>query len=96
MSDTTNESLIREWDEFLLELREEVKASTKPNSDGTSAPKIGFVDKLKLFEAGGKWVQVRNKVDPEESVDEFAKARDKFNGRTRGGGSAHSKANGAA
>ena len=81
-------------DEFYLKLLEMADAP-RPAHGEDGQPKVGFVDKLKAFEAGVRWMSVKYKVDEEVEQDEFAKARDKFAGRTRGGGTTHSKPNGA-
>ena len=49
-------------------------------------PKVGFVDKLRLFDSGVKWVATKNKVDPEQETDAFGLAREQLTGRSRGRG----------
>ena len=94
MKPGSKDGLINELDVFFTKLMEEANPPIPETGMGDDGPKIGFVDKLRLFDSGVKWVQVKNKIDPDGELDEFAEARRKAYG-ARGGGAA-AKANGRA
>jgi hypothetical protein len=92
----SNDRLMTEIDEMFIRLMGEAypaKSDEPPAEGASTAVKVGFVDKLKLFDSGVKWVQVKNKIDPEQETDEFSKAREQYAGRARGGSSASAKRN---
>jgi hypothetical protein len=86
---TTKTSLGEKLDDYYLALLEECQ----PGKTDESAPDGGtgdalpmpFLDRLKLFEAGVRWVAVKNKVEAEVEQDAFGKLRSKYN-RQRGAG----------
>lgn len=85
MTQTTNERLINSLDDFAEELLKEARGHISSDDGQDDAPRIGFVDKLKTFGEVAKWVATRNKIDPDEQLDEFAKARKQFVGGARRG-----------
>lgn len=95
MSGTPKTDLVNDLDAFFASLLKEAQTDNvpiegQPAAEG-AAPPIGFLDKLKLFEAGARWVAVKNKVDPEDSKDEFGRLSDRFYGRARGRGTTGAK-----
>lgn len=88
MKHIPKDRLIGELDDFFSELLQEARRPISKDADQSaeSGPKVGFVDKMKLFEAGTKWVMVRDRVNPEQEQDEFGAARDKFVSGARGRG----------
>jgi len=81
-------------DDFYSRLLEMADAPSPAHGDD-GQPKVGFVDKLKAFEAGVRWMMVKYKVDEEQDPDDFAKARSNLTSRSRRGGAAQPKPNGA-
>lgn len=90
-----NKELVHQLDTYFMELLKEARKPISNDADQSaeSGPKVGFVDKMKLFEAGTKWVMVRDRVNPEQEQDEFGAARDKFVSGARRGGAAGKAAN---
>jgi hypothetical protein len=90
MAETKNAELIGILDELFSSLREEARPSklSDDSDDPDAGPQIGFVDRLKLMEVGSRWVQIRNRIDPQDESDAFSEARNKLVGRARGGGAA--------
>ncbi len=84
MSDIPKRTLVDILDSQFARLSEEAYETREPDPDGNGPPPIGFQDKLRLFEAGQKWAATRNKVEPEESTDAFADARNKLVSGSRG------------
>ena len=99
MSGSKNSDLISILDDLFESLREEARPSNM-EADGQAGdgPKIGFVDRLKLMEVGSRWVQIRNRIEPNDESDPFTEARQKLVGGTRRRGSATAphRSNGAA
>lgn len=90
MSKTKKDGLVSELDQFYSSLLEEAKGVTSGGevSAEDAGPKIGFIDKLRLFDSGVKWVATKNKVDPDDDDDAFSRARDKLRGSGKRGGAA--------
>ena len=102
MASPKNDSLIGQLDDFFEVLMNRAKprivgeeASAPTNPD---AVPIGFLDQLKVFEAGVRWVQVKNRLEPEPDTDAFGElARGYHRGaRKRGSRAAASEAAGGA
>ena len=55
MSDSAKRTLIDILDDQFERLSEEAYGAFTPSDDADAPPRIGFVDKLRLFEAGQKW-----------------------------------------
>ena len=80
---SANTELINDLDEFFKSLLKESRASNMEGdgqSDEDGAAPIGFVDRLKLFSEGVKWVAVKNRLSPEDDPDEFGKLAGKYRG----------------
>jgi hypothetical protein len=96
MSKKSGESLSSELDRFFLTLLKEAYPDKSPDQPvNPDAPKVSYGDRLRLFDSGVRWVQVKNKVDPEGETDEFGKARQQFakrGARSRGADTAASAA----
>lgn len=96
------DTLISELDDFFKTILEECTPNVGDPEDSQSAPagpRVGLVDRLKVFEAGVRWVAVKNKLDSGEIDDEFAKLRRGYrNGGTgsRGAAASAKHANGTA
>lgn len=78
----SNASLIKRMDAFyeaLLEQAAPVMVPVEGQPDVAKSP-IAFLDQLKLFEAGARWVHVRNRLTLEDDTDEFGKLRDGYSG----------------
>lgn len=77
MSKSPKDNLVSRLDHFFTSLLEEAEKVTPdgevPPAD--AGPKIGFIDKLRLFDSGVKWVATKNKVDPADDDDAFSRAR---------------------
>lgn len=101
MAISSDDSLIKSLDNFFQTLIEECQpTTTKPveGESGDQPPPISFLDRLKLFEAGARWVGVKNKIDDGDATDEFSRLRAGHVGRTGGGrkSSSTSRPNGSA
>lgn len=73
-----NDSLISMMDAMFKTLCEEASLTISDPDESQPAdtgPKIGFIDRLKLFESGTRWVAVRNKIDPGGDDDAFGQLR---------------------
>jgi len=85
-------SLINKLDDYfemLLSESQGVKTGgdeAKSCERAQSSEDIGFLDRLKVFQAGVHWVAVKYKIDPEGDDDEFSKLRKSALGGTRGSG----------
>jgi hypothetical protein len=89
MTESANERLINELDTFAAELLQDVRGHIRgEDAPSDEAIKIGFTEKLKTFDSIARWVATRNKIDPDEAIDEFARQRSKVVGGTRRRGSA--------
>lgn len=92
MSKTKKDGLINRLDTYFMNLLEEAEGVTpegEVSAEG-AGPTIGFIDKLRLFDSGVKWVATKNKVDPDDDDDAFSRARDKLRGTGKRGGAASS------
>lgn len=76
------EPLINVLDGYLIRLLEESDPRISEADDSQSAPgsgtdsvKVGFLDRLKAFEAAARWVGIKNKIDTGDDEDEFGKLR---------------------
>jgi hypothetical protein len=79
----SEENLVTHLDDFFLNLMTEAYPQSVAEILDDGAPKIGFVDRVRLFDSGVRWVMVKNKVSPEEEEDAFAAARKRAIGGTR-------------
>jgi hypothetical protein len=72
------EGLVDHLDTFFLRLMQEAyPGENDPDLLSEDGPKVGFVDRVKLFDSGVRWVATKNKVSPDEEEDAFAAARKK-------------------
>lgn len=96
-----NDQLISVMDAFFKKLCKDCDPTISDRDESQpsdTGPKIGFVDRLKVFEAGTRWLLVRNRIDPGGEDDEFGRLQRSYNGRSRGRGAAKATvaANGSA
>lgn len=101
MAKDANDKLISRMDDFFNALLEDARPTISDRDESQpsdTGPKIGFVDRLKVFEAGTRWLLVRNRIDPGGEDDEFGRLQRGYNGRSRGRGAAKATvgANGSA
>lgn len=75
------ETLVDHLDAFFLQLMTEAYPPA-PDPDG-EGQKVGFVERVRLFDSGVRWVMIKNKVDPEEEEGAFATARKRAIGGPR-------------
>ena len=84
-------SLSSALDDFALTLIEEANGSkVAPEGDGvpddgSKAERVEFRDRVGLFTALTRWVQVKHRIDPEEEKDQWRNEFDRFHGRASGG-----------
>jgi hypothetical protein len=97
MTGVPKDRLINDLDGLFSRLLEEAYPVISEEEAPQDGPKVGFVDKLRLFDSGVKWVATKNKVDPEQETDAFGLAREQLTGRSRGRGAsgAPPRANGS-
>ena len=90
------DQLINTLDLFFQTMLEEARKA--PVGDADEPSDYGFGEKLKLFEAGVRWVAVKNKIEPEgPATDAFSKLRDRaVRGTRRSGAAGAAAAPGAA
>lgn len=89
------ESLAGHLDTFFLRLMEEAYPASAPPEDD-AAGRVGFVDRVRLFDSGVRWVATKHRVNPEEEEDAFAAARRRaISGKGGRGAAGSSAANGA-
>lgn len=97
MSLLKNDSLVSVLDSYLkklLELSDPSISATDGDQPSGVAP-IGFLDRLKAFEAAARWVAIKNKIDTGDDEDEFSRLRAGHVGRTgKRGSAAASRSNG--
>ena len=81
---TSNGTFAKDLDNLFAKLMKEAYPDI-PDAETAddAAQKLGFVDKLRLFDSGVRWVQVKNRLTPEDDTDEFAESRKKLIGGTR-------------
>jgi hypothetical protein len=87
-----NMALIADMDNLFRELIAEARGSTVPSADDAVAPDdaakppLAFLDRLKVFAEGTRWVAVRNKLQTEDTPDEFGQLAERFHNRGGKGG----------
>jgi hypothetical protein len=77
------EGLADHLDAFFLQLMNEAYPEPTEAAPDDEGPTVGFVDRVRLFDSGVRWIMVKNKVSPEEEEDAFAAARKRTIGRAR-------------
>jgi len=87
-------SLANALDAFALTLIEEAGGSkvapaegvaTEGEVDGSKTEGVEFRDRVGLFTALTRWVQVKHRIDPEDEKDQWSREFDRFHGRASGG-----------
>lgn len=90
-----NDSLVTRLDALFTKMVEECEAAVdKPEST------ITFTDRLRVFDAGVKWVATKNRLEPEDTTDAFGRLRNTHarrgsRGGRPGGADSAGSANGA-
>jgi hypothetical protein len=94
------EGLVDHLDTFFLRLMQEAyPGENDAEVAEDDAPKVGFVDRVRLFDSGVRWISIKNRVSPDEEEDAFAAARKRTIGsprRRRTAGPPASGSNGSA
>lgn len=87
-----NMALINDMDNFFRELIAEARGSTVAEADDAVAtddaakPPLPFLDRLKVFAEGTRWVATRNRLQTEDTPDEFGQLAERFHNRGGKGG----------
>lgn len=83
-------SLVSALDDFALTLIEDAKGSKVATedgegSDGQPTERVEFGQRVQAFTALTRYLQVKHRIDPDDSTDAWGKEFDKFHGRASGG-----------
>ena len=84
-------SLSIELDAFALALIKEANASKigttegEDDADGSEAGGVEFRDRVGLFTALTRYLQVKHRIDPDDNPDQWSKEVGRFHGRASGG-----------